>query len=176
MWTWLAAFLAASEAASGVSYGSISLITFAAIAVGGLGSWWAGVLADRRGRTLVAGGAMAISGACSALSVLVFATSPWIVVPFVLLWGTTIVADSAQFSTMVTETAEDAFRGTALTLQTAVGFLLTLVTIRAVPAIAEAAGWRWSFVVLTAGPILGIAAMVRLARSPEAAAIAGGRG
>lgn len=176
MWTWLAAFLAASEAASGISYGSIPLITFAAIAVGGFGSWWAGLLADRRGRTLVAGGAMAISGACSALSALVFGASPWVVVPFALLWGLTIVADSAQFSTMVTETADDQVRGTALTLQTAVGFLLTLVTIRAVPVIAEAVGWRWAFVLLAAGPLFGIAAMVRLARSPEAAAIAGGRG
>jgi hypothetical protein len=77
---------------------------------------------------------------------------------------------------MVTETADDQFRGTALTLQTAVGFLLTLVTIRAVPAIADAASWRWAFPILAVGPALGVLAMIRLARSPEAVKLAGGRG
>lgn len=176
MWTWIAAFLAASSAESGGSYGSVSLITFATIAIGGLGSWWAGVLADRLGRTRIAGGAMVVSGTCAASTPLVFGSPVWVVVPFVLVWGLTIVADSAQFSTMVTETAHDETRGTALTLQTAVGFLLTLVTIRWVPALADTLGWRWAFPVLALGPAAGVAAMARLARSPHAAQIAGGRG
>ncbi|MEE8489702.1 MAG: MFS transporter, partial [Acidimicrobiia bacterium] len=163
MWTWTAAFLAASASAFGGSYGSIPLITFAVIGVGGLGSWWAGSLADRLGRTRVAGGAMVVSGTCAALTPLVFGTAPWVVLPFMLVWGLTVVADSAQFSTMVVETAEDAVRGTALTLQTAVGFLLTLVTIRWVPAIAESVGWQWAFPILAIGPALGVVAMVRLA-------------
>lgn len=176
MWTWIAAFLAASAAASGSSYGSVSLITFAAIAVGGPGSWWAGVLADRFGRAKVAGGAMVVSGACAAATPLVFGAPVWVIVPFVLVWGITIVADSAQFSTMVTETAREQTRGTALTLQTAVGFLLTLVTIRWVPAIANEVGWQWAFPMLALGPALGVYAMVRLARSPHGAKLAGGRG
>ncbi len=176
MWTWTAAFLAASAVAYGRSYGSIPLITFAVIGVGGLGSWWAGSLADRLGRTRVAGGAMAVSGTCAALTPIVFGMAPWVVVPVMLVWGLTVVADSAQFSTMVTETAEDAVRGTALTLQTAVGFLLTLVTIRWVPAIAESVSWRWAFPVLAVGPALGVLAMVKLARSPHARQLAGGRG
>ena len=176
MWTWTAAFLAASSAVAGVGYGSVPIITFLVIAVGGVGSWWAGFLADRVGRTRIAGGAMLISGSCAALTALVFGGSPWVVVPLMLIWGLTVVADSAQFSTMVTETAEDETRGTALTLQTAVGFLLTLMTIRAVPAIAEAVGWRWAFPILALGPVWGVAAMVRLARSPFAARLAGGRG
>ena len=176
MWTWVAAFLTASAAASGVSYGSVSIITFAVIAVGGLGSWWAGVLADSLGRTRIAGGAMVISGSCAALTTVVFAASPWVVVPLMLVWGLSVVADSAQFSTMVTETADEATRGTALTLQTAMGFLLTLVTIRGVPAIAESIGWRWAFPVLALGPALGVLAMIRLSKSPWAARLAGGRG
>ncbi|MCZ6567095.1 MAG: MFS transporter [Actinobacteria bacterium] len=176
MWTWTAAFLAASASAFGGSYGSIPLITFAVIGVGGFGSWWAGSLADRLGRTRVAGGAMVVSGTCAALTPLVFGTAPWVVLPFMLVWGLTVVADSAQFSTMVVETAEDAVRGTALTLQTAVGFLLTLVTIRWVPAIAESVGWQWAFPILAIGPALGVVAMVRLARSPQARQLAGGRG
>ncbi|MDX1745148.1 MAG: MFS transporter, partial [Halobacteriales archaeon] len=146
------------------------------IGIGGLGSWWAGVLADRYGRTRVAGGAMVVSGSCAALTPIVFGAPVWLIVPFVLVWGITIVADSAQFSTMVTETARDETRGTALTLQTAAGFPLTRVTIRGVPAIADAAGWRWAFPVLAVGPALGVWAMVRLARSPYASQLAGGRG
>lgn len=176
MWTWTAAFLTASAAAYGSSYGSVSIITFAVIGIGGLGSWWAGSLADRIGRTRVAGGAMVVSGTCAALTPLIFGASPWFVVPVMLVWGLTVVADSAQFSTMVTETAQDEVRGTALTLQTAVGFLLTLVTIRWVPSIAESVGWQWAFPVLVVGPALGVVAMVRLARSPEAARLAQGKG
>ncbi len=107
---------------------------------------------------------------------LVFGLNPLLVVPIFLVWGLAVVADSAQFSTMVTETAADHYRGTALTLQTALGFLLTLVTIRGVPLLAEAWGWRWAFPWLAVGPALGIAAMVRLRRSPEAARRAGGAG
>ena len=176
MWTWTAAYLAASADAFAGGYGSVSLITFAVIAVGGIGSWWAGSLADRIGRTRVAGGAMVVSGSCALATAAIFGQSPWLVVPIFLIWGLTVVADSAQFSTMVTETAQDRVRGTALTLQTAVGFLLTLVTIRLVPEIAASATWRWAFPILAVGPAAGVYAMVRLAQSPAAARLAGGRG
>jgi MFS family permease len=163
MWAWTAAFLFASAEAGGYSTGWVSTATFAVIAIGGIGSWWAGTLADRVGREKIAGGAMAISGASALVSPFVFGRAPWIVVALFLIWGLTVVADSAQFSALVTETADDRFRGTALTLQTAVGFLLTLVTIRGVPMIADAVGWQWAFPWLAIGPALGIAAMVRLA-------------
>jgi MFS family permease len=176
MWTWTAAFFAASADRSGGGDGWVSTATFAVIAIGGVGAWIAGVVADRRGRTLVAGGSMAISGSCALLSPLVFGLGPWLVVPVFLVWGATVVSDSAQFSAMVTETAADVYRGTALTLQTAIGFLLTLVTIRGVPVLAEAWGWRWAFPLLALGPALGIAAMVRLKRSPHAMKLAGGLG
>lgn len=176
MWTWVVAFLAASAASGGQDYGSESVITFFVIAIGGAGSWWAGHLADRIGRTRVAGGAMVVSGCCALATPLLFGGPVYLVVPVMLLWGLTVVADSAQFSAMVTETADDAVRGTALTLQTAVGFLLTLVTIRGVPAIAESLGWRWAFPILAIGPLLGVAAMFRLARSDEALKLAGGIG
>ena len=119
---------------------------------------------------------MAISGTCALLTPLVFGSPVWIVLPLMMLWGLTVVADSAQFSAMVTETAQDAVRGTALTLQTAVGFLLTLVTIRWVPSLAESFGWKWAFPVLALGPALGVLAMLRLKRSSIAVQLAGGRG
>jgi MFS family permease len=176
MWTWTAAFLAASALAGGYGDGWVPVATFAIIASGGIGSMAAGVLADRIGRTKVAGGAMAISGTCALLTPLVFSASPVLVIGLFLVWGVTVVADSAQFSTMVTETADDEYRGTALALQTAIGFLLTLVTIKGVPLLADSWGWRWAFPLLAVGPLLGVVAMVRLKRSPEAAKLAGGLG
>ena len=176
MWTWTAGFLAASATRSGSSGGWVSTATFSIIAVGGVGSWLAGRWADRIGRTVVAGAAMAISGTCALLTPVVFGTAAWIVVPLFLIWGITVVADSAQFSTMVTEIAGEEMRGTALTLQTAVGFLLTLVTIRTVPQIAETLTWRWAFPLLAAGPLLGVMAMLRLKRSQMAGQLAGGKG
>ncbi len=176
MWTWAASFLAASAVATGLDDGWVPVATFFVIASGGVGAWLAGVLADRFGRTLVAGAAMTISGSIALLSPVLFGAAPVVLVIAFLLWGATIVADSAQFSAMVTETADDATRGTALTLQVALGFLLTLVTIRGVPLIADAAGWRWAFPWLALGPALGVVAMVRLRRSPVAARLAGGLG
>ncbi|MFV9673714.1 MAG: MFS transporter [Acidimicrobiia bacterium] len=176
MWTWTAAFLAASAAQRGGDDGWVPFATFAIIAIGGPASYAAGRMADRHGRTVIAGGAMAISGASAIATVFVFGRSPLLVVPLFLVWGATVVADSAQFSTMVTETAREERRGTALTLQTGLGFLLTLVTIRGVPVFAEAFGWQWAFPWLALGPILGILAMVKLRRSPEARLLAGGIG
>jgi sugar phosphate permease len=117
-----------------------------------------------------------VSGSCAVGTPLLFGAAPIVVVPVFLIWGFAVVADSAQFSAMVTEVADDTYRGTALTLQTAIGFLLTLVTIRGVPLLADAWGWQWAFPVLGLGPILGIAAMINLKRSQYAAALAGGRG
>ena len=176
MWTWTAAFLAASAAEAATSYGSIPLITFFVIGIGGLGSWLAGSLSDRLGRTKVAGGAMVISGTCAALTPLFFGLAAWVIVPLMLVWGFAVVADSAPFSTMITETAEGEIRGTALTLQTALGFLLTVVTIRWVPALADQVGWRWAFPILALGPLFGVLAMIRLARSEYRPLLAGGRG
>jgi predicted MFS family arabinose efflux permease len=93
-----------------------------------------------------------------------------------MVWGFAVVADSAQFSAMVTEIADGETRGTALTIQTALGFLLTLATIRGVPVIADRFGWEWAFPILALGPALGTWAMIRLAKSPEASQLAGGRG
>jgi MFS family permease len=176
MWTWTAAFLSASALASGWGDGWVPTATFAVIAIGGAGAWIAGVVADRRGRTLVAGTSMAVSGSCALLTPVVYAIAPPLTVALFLVWGFAVVADSAQFSTMATEVSSESERGTALTLQTAIGFLLTLITIRGIPILADAWGWQWAFPILAIGPMLGIAAMVTLKRSPHAAQLAGGAG
>lgn len=165
MWTWIAAWIAASALAADRAYPDTSVVAFTVIAVGGVGSWLAGIFADRVGRPRVAGGAMVVSGSVALMSPLLFGMSPLVVVPVLLLWGVTVVADSAQFSAMATETVEPDTIGTALTLQTALGFLLTVVSIRLVPLLADGLGWRWAFPILAIGPALGTLAMVSQARA-----------
>ncbi len=179
VWTWIPVYLVASIAASGESGASselASLLAFGTIAVGGIGAVAAGVAADHLGRTTVTSASMVVSGASCIAAGFLFGSSLTIIIPFVLLWGFAIVADSAQFSAAVSELAEDSYVGTALTLQTAVGFLLTTVSIQLVPAVADVVGWRWAFVPLAVGPVLGTLAMLRLRASPDASRLAGGRG
>lgn len=141
------------------------LFAFLSIGMGIVGSIIAGVLADRIGRATVTIAAMAVSGAC-ALGIGLLIDAPLIVLATVsIIWGIAIVADSAQFSACVTELAPREYVGTALTLQTSLGFLLTLVTIRYVPLWAEWWGWRIAYAPLAVGPMLGILSMWRLRRS-----------
>jgi MFS family permease len=177
VWAWIPVYLAASfEAAGTGSERLAALLAFGTIAVGGPGAVAAGRWADRLGRTTVTSGSLVVSGAACVGAGLVFGGPLSLVVPFVLAWGFAIVADSAQFSTAVSELAADSYVGTALTLQTAVGFLLTVGSIQVTPLVADAVGWRWAFAPLVVGPIVGTAAMVALRRSPDATKLAGGRG
>jgi hypothetical protein len=118
---------------------------------------------------------MAASGACAVLIGPLSTWGPVVVLTVGLVWGFSVVADSAQFSTMVTELADQAYVGTALTLQIALGFTLSVATIWLVPVLEAAVGWRWTFAFLAPGPLVGAIAMMRLKASPEAARIAGGR-
>lgn len=165
-WVWLPVFVAASVAASGTlgqSGESIaSAVSFAAIAAGGLGCVWGGLVADRRGREWFVTLAMAVSGACAIVIGATFGASLWLLVPVALAWGFFVVADSAQFSVLVTESVPPHAVGTALTLQTSLGFLLTAFAIQLVPPLVEAMGWPWAFPVLALGPIAGIASIRRL--------------
>lgn len=164
MWTWVPAFLAASAKlhSSAQPMWMTDVQAFGAIAAGGLGCLWGGWAADRIGRERLVNRAMAVSGACSLIAGLFFGLNPWLVSVVAWTWGFFVVADSAQFSALVTEVAPAHAVGTALTLQTSVGFLLTGVTIQMVPAIEHAAGWPLAFPVLALGPAAGIAAIRRL--------------
>jgi len=176
MWAWVPIFLLASFAASGVSAAWASLTAFGVIAIGGLGSVLAGRLADRFGRTTVTIGSMAVSGTIAVLVGQFFGGNPWLVAALTLLWGFAVVADSAQFSACVSELSHPQYIGTALTVQTSLGFLLTLITIRLIPTLEQWVGWEWAFAFLALGPAVGIWAMATLRRSPAAAKLAGGRG
>ena len=158
MWTWVAAFFAAG---AGLGARGADLAGFGAIAIGGAGCVLGGLAADRVGRERLTIWAMALSGSC-AVVIGASAASPALAVAVGLVWGFAVVADSAQFSALVTELAPAHAVGTALTLQTSLGFLLTMASIQLVPHLVGAIGWRWAFVSLAVGPALGIAAMRRL--------------
>lgn len=178
MWAWFGSFYAAVLAAHGAArpLEGAAFATFAVIAAGGVGCWAGGVLGDRWGRTRTTALSMAISGSCALVIGHLVGTRPAIVLAVGLIWGFWVVADSAQFSTIVTEVADQRYVGTALTLQLAIGFLLTGATIWVLPELVERVGWGWAFAALAPGPALGTAAMLRLLVSPEADRIAGGRG
>ena len=178
MWAWMAAFLAASlDARGGGSYAGLnpSAATFVVIALGAFGCWAGGIASDRWGRTTSTMIAMALSGACAATIGLTFGGPPPLTLLVAIVWGITIVADSAQFSTAITELSPPAYVGTALTTQTCVGFALTMVSIWLVPPLVARSSWRWAFATLAIGPALGVLAMGQLRGTPDAVKLAGGR-
>ena len=163
-WAWIGAALAASFAGplGQDATAAARLVTFAAIALGGLLCRPAGRLADRVGKAQVASWAMIVSGGAGLLTALAYGGPVWLVVPLVLLWGAAVVPNSAQFSALVADAAPGERAGSLLSLQTALGFTLTFFTVQAVPSIAAALGWPATLAIMALGPIGGIAAMRRL--------------
>jgi MFS family permease len=169
MWTLVALFFAeyfrargASSLAAGASAG---LIGFAAIAAGGIGSVLAGAWADKLGRARITIWSLLVSGFCSLIIGWLTFLSPWLLIGLALVWGFAIVADSAQYSALITEVAPAHAVGTALTLQTSIGFLLTAFSIWLCVEVSGRLGWGLAFSMLAVGPALGIIAMVRFQRS-----------
>ncbi len=165
LWAWAPAFLTASLAERGPSpeRSTVGLIIFLALGVCGLlGCVAAGVVGDRIGRARAAAGAMVVSGSCCFLAALAFGGPAWVLVPLLMVWGAAVIADSAMFSACLGTVVDPRYVGTALTLQTALGFLLTVVTIQLVPVVAGAVGWPAAVAMLGIGPLLGSIAMVRL--------------
>jgi len=178
MWTWVPAFLAASLAISGeVDAAGASGVAFLTVAAGAIGCVSAGALADRLGRTAITITAMALSGSSALAAGFLFGAPTVVVVAVVVVWGITVVADSAQFSTAISELAPPGTAGSALALQTAAGFLLTGVTIVGVGILdpGDRGAWTAAFAMLALGPLVGIGAMLRLRGRPDAARMAGGR-
>jgi MFS family permease len=167
VWTWLPVYLAASLVASGRGNGdgAAGLLAFVAFTAGAVGSVLGGRLADRMGRERLVTISLVVSGACCLLAGPLFGGSLAILVPFLVVWGFFIVSDSAQFSTLVTEVAPSHGVGTALTLQTSIGFLLTVGSIQLLPRVLELGGWELAFAFLAPGPFLGILAVRRLVKA-----------
>lgn len=175
MWAWAPILVLESYRAAGYGDTAGRLVGFAIVAIGGIGCVAGGVLADRHGRTAVAAASLAVSGACALLAGWLW-NSPLLLTAVCLLWGLAVVADSAQFSAAASELCDPAYVGTALTMQTSLGFLLTTATIRLVPWGLERFGWGPAFAILGLGPAFGIFNMWRLRAMPEAARMAGGKG
>ena len=165
MWAWAPVMIRASLAASGDSPRLAEAASFAVIGAGAIGCVVAGLIADRIGRAVVAATAMAGSGACCLVIGFLYGKAPLVLLFVAAIWGATVVADSAQFSACVTEFGDPRYLGTALTLQTCIGFLITTVSIRMMPLLVERVGWEWAFAFLAPGPLLGIVAMMRLKNS-----------
>jgi len=166
MFTWYAIFLSDALASNGVTSGSTAaLLTFTIFVAGAAGSWCGGILADRWGKIKTTILFLAISGMCTMIIGFLYDSPPWVIVIAGMVWGFSVVGDSAQFSTIVTERADQSYVGTALTMQLAAGFSITVVTIWLIPLVQTWIGWQWAFIILAPGPILGIISMLRLLKS-----------
>ena len=175
MWIWVPVMLRASVAAQNEDPRLAELGSFIVIGAGAIGCVIAGLVADRVGRTLVTSWAMAISGSCCLVIGFLYGANPILLLFVAAIWGASVVADSAQFSSCVTELGDPQYIGTALTIQMCVGFLLTTVSIELLPKAVSAWGWRYAFMILAPGPVFGVIAMLRLRGLPEAVKIAHGR-
>lgn len=176
MWAWFLTFTQMSFIELNIDNPSAaSFFTFAAIGMGALGCIVGGILGDRWGRTATTSLMMCISGSCALLAGFVYDGPLWMLIALGLIWGFTVVADSAQFSTIVTELGDPMYVGTALTMQLGIGFMLTVITIWLLPLAADNLNsWQWVFLILIPGPLIGTCAMLLLRRMPEAVKIANG--
>ncbi|WP_256752668.1 nitrate/nitrite transporter [Mesorhizobium sp. Mes31] len=177
MWAWLLAYTrAALETQQQASPFLASLLTFCAIAAGVGGCLLGGVLSDRFGRSLTTAAMMIVSGLCALTIGFVFDGPLWLFALIAVIWGISVIGDSAQFSAAVTELGDRRFVGTALSVQLGLGFALTVLAIWLLPHVATLlGGWRWAFLMLVPGPLVGATAMLALRRLPSAAKLASGK-
>ena len=175
MWIWIPVMIRASVTTQGGNPIFAEMASFLVIGAGAIGCVVAGLIADRVGRTVVTSWAMAISGSCCLLVGFLFGANPVLLLLLAVIWGASVVADSAQFSSCVTELGDPQYIGTALTLQMCVGFLLTTISIELIPKAVDLITWRYAFMILAPGPLFGVIAMLRLRQLPEAVKIAHGK-
>src|SRR5438552_16629484 len=175
MWTWIPFMIRASLSLRRSDPALAEVASFLVIGCGAVGCIVAGLIADRVGRTIVTSWAMAISGSCCLIIGLLFGANPILLLIVAAIWGATVVADSAQFSACVTELGDPQYLGTALTIQTCLGFLLTIVSIKLIPRFERLAGGRYAFMIRAPGPLFGVISMLRLRRCPAAVKAGQGR-
>ena len=175
MWTWIPFMIRASLSLRKSDPSLAEVASFLVIGCGAMGCVVAGLIADRVGRTIVTSWAMAISGSCCLFIGFLFGANPIALLIVAAVWGASVVADSAQFSACVTELGDPQYIGTALTIQTCLGFLLTTISIELIPRFVNLVGWRYAFMILAPGPLFGVISMLRLRALPEAEKIAHGK-
>ncbi|HZS44546.1 MAG TPA: MFS transporter [Blastocatellia bacterium] len=175
MWTFAPVMIRASLSAKGGHEHLAEIASFLVLGAGAIGCVSGGLFADRIGRTIVTSTAMTISGLCCLIIGFFFNASPFLLLTVAVIWGVTVVADSAQFSACITELGDQRYIGTALTLQTCIGFLLTTISIELIGRLSSRIGWQYVFMLLAPGPLFGVISMLRLRELPEAKKIANGR-
>ena len=178
MWAWIGSFMlyiVGEKSLIGDRLDLASALTFLVFAVGAVASSCAGIWSEKIGRTAVTSIAMVISGGVAAFIGFIPPEMTVLIVILAMIWGASVIADSAQFSTAMTELSDPAYRGTMLTFQTGIGFALTAVSIWLLPIVKDSSGWGWAFAMLALGPVVGTAAMLRLRSLPEAMNLAAGK-
>jgi MFS family permease len=174
MWIWIPVMIRASVAVSGGDPKFAETGSFLIIGFGAVGCVIAGLLADKVGRTLITSWAMAISGTCCLVVGFLYGGNPYLLFVISAIWGASVVADSAQFSSCITELGDPQYIGTALTIQMCIGFLITTISIELIPKAVNVLTWRYAFMILAPGPLFGVISMLRLRQLPEAVKIAHG--
>ena len=178
MWAWIGSFMlyiVGEKSLIGDRLDLASTLTFLVFAVGAVASSYAGIWSEKIGRTAVTSIAMVISGGVAAFIGFIPPEMTVLIVILAMIWGASVIADSAQFSTAMTELSDPAYRGTMLTFQTGIGFALTAASIWLLPIVKDSSGWGWAFAMLALGPVVGTAAMLRLRSLPESVNLAGGK-
>ena len=178
MWAWIGSYMlyvVGDQSLIGDRLDLASGLTFLVFTVGAVASSYAGVWSEKIGRTAVTSIAMVISGGVAAFIGFIPVEMTVLIVILAMIWGASVIADSAQFSTAMTELSDPAYRGTMLTFQTGVGFALTAVSIWLLPMVKDSSGWGLAFAMLALGPVVGTAAMLRLRSLPEASNLAAGK-
>jgi MFS family permease len=178
MWAWIGSFMLyviGDKSLIGDSLDLASALTFLVFSIGAVASSLAGAWSEKIGRTAVTSIAMIISGTTAAFIGFIPVEMTVLIVILAMIWGASIIADSAQFSTAMTELSDPAYRGTMLTFQTGIGFALTAVSIWLLPIVKDSSGWGWAFAMLALGPVVGTAAMLRLRSLPESLNLAAGK-
>ena len=175
MWIWIPVMIRASVALSGGDPKFAETGSFLIIGFGAVGCVIAGLLADKVGRTLITSWAMAISGTCCLVVGFLYGGNPYLLFVISAIWGASVVADSAQFSSCITELGDPQYIGTALTIQMCIGFLITTISIELIPKAVNVLTWRYAFMILAPGPLFGVISMLRLRQLPEAVKIAHGK-
>lgn len=164
MWGWIGEFLVQVH---GMSESNAGLLAFAAISMGGLGSWLGGYLGDKYGREKVCSVSLMVSGSCCVCIGLV-ADLPFVfTVVTVLIWGLSILVDSPNFPAIISKNADQEYVGTALSVQLASGYLMCSLGMFLVAAIGDSIGWRWTYPIMSCTPLIGLAAMQALQKLTE---------
>ncbi len=174
MWAWVPIMLLVSYKTAGLSENMARYAAFAVFAAGALGSYLAGITADRFGRTKITSISLFASGTCCLVAGLFFA-QPILLTVVCIVWGFFVIADSAQFSAALTELADSRYVGTALQVQTSIGFLITLITLQVIPVVIDKVGFEWAFLILFPGSVFGAVSMLKLRSLPESINLSQGR-